>query len=96
MTRPRYATYTDEGTGIRFVFKYDEADPSLLHIYTRHLTTPEEAIRAFREGEAIWNEHHQRYESRTATHAVYWFWQVVRRVVMVISCYRKGGATWTS
>ncbi len=44
----RYATYWS--SGIKFLFAYDAIDPTLLHIYARHLVDPLIAIKVWWEG----------------------------------------------
>lgn len=74
--------------GHLFLFKYEEEAPDLLHIYVRHLTTPEDAIRTFFAGQTTWNERHQRFETESETHIVYWFWlDESNKKVLVISCF---------
>lgn len=83
---PRYTNYTAEG--IAFVFKYDAVAPDLLHIYARHLTSPDDAISTFFTAEAKWNAEHKRYENYSTTHAVYWYWIKQDSVVMIVTCFR--------
>ena len=75
--------------GHTFVFKTDPADAAKFHIVARHLTPPEDAIRVFFEAAVTrWNRQHDRFESYTDTHGLYWFWRdEARRVAMVISCF---------
>ncbi len=77
--------------GIRFVFKMDEVDPTLLHIYARHLTTIDDALDVyFGSTTTAWNEQFQRYESYNDTHGLYWFWiNQPNKIVMVVSCFRR-------
>lgn len=58
MSEQRRETYPDLDSGIDFTFTADPADPALLHIYPRHLTTPEDAIEAFFDPDAqtVWNQ----------------------------------------
>jgi len=57
---PRYIRRTDPTTGIAFVFKTDPAAPDMLHIYAEHLTTAEDAMTTFREGESpVWDATHR-------------------------------------
>jgi len=74
--------------GIKFLFKFDEVAPDLLHIYARHLTTAQDAIATFFEGQSTWNEQFARFETNTQTHCLYWFWLKEGKDVMVISCFR--------
>jgi hypothetical protein len=75
--------------GIRFLFKFDEAAPDLLHIYARHLATPRDAIAVFFEGMTIWNVQNQRFETSSRSHCVYWFWLEKDKAVLVISCFKR-------
>ena len=71
-----------------FLFKYEEDTSNLLHIYVRHLTQPEDAIKAFFLGTTTWNDHYQRYETVSETHTVYWFWlNEQAKKVLVITCF---------
>lgn len=47
----KYESYEYEG--YRFVFKYDEEFPELLHIWVRHLKTVEDAVRAINDMKPI-------------------------------------------
>lgn len=81
-----------EESGIRFVFKYDDDAPDLLHIYARHLTTIDDALDTFFDGSGeVWNEERRRFETYSETHGLFWFWLEEEHVVMVISCFRLGG-----
>jgi len=83
----RYKQVEEEG--IRFIFKYDDDAPDLLHIYARHLTSIDDALDTFFEGEReSWNEERSRFETYSATHGLFWFWIEQDRVVMVVSCFR--------
>lgn len=86
MADKKYATRIYDGH--TFVFKYEPGVPGMLHIYARHLTEPGDAMRAFFEGTHTWNEKHQRYETRSDSHTVYWFWKdQIKKVVIVITCF---------
>ena len=75
--------------GITFVFKMDDVDPDLLHIYARHLTSIDDALDVFFDSTPKWNEEFKRYENHTATHGLYWFWiNQSNKIVMVVSCFR--------
>lgn len=75
--------------GIKFVFKMDEVDPDVLHIYARHLTSVDEALDVFFDSTRSWNEQFNRYENFTETHGLYWFWlDEPGKVVMIVSCFR--------
>jgi len=89
---PRFIRRTDPATGIDFVFKTDPDDPEMLHIYARHLTTVQDAMTTFREGETLWDATHRRFETYTASHGLYWFWLEPGVRVMVVSCFREEGA----
>jgi hypothetical protein len=83
-----YERYSCQGTV--FLFKFEEDHPELLHIYVRHLATPEQAIDLFFDEVSQWNETRQRFENYSDTHGLYWCWQDEKnRVVRVISCFRK-------
>jgi hypothetical protein len=77
--------------GITFVFKMDEVDPDLLHIYARHLTSIDDALDVFfSSAPAAWNEQFRRYESFNDTHGLYWLWiNEPNKIVMVVSCFRR-------
>ncbi len=77
-----------EERGIRFVFAYDDDAPEFLHIYVRHLTTIDDALDTFFNGQTKRNEGQQRFETFTDTHGLFWFWIEPEKVVMVISCFR--------
>ncbi|MBP7864143.1 hypothetical protein KA183_20830 [bacterium] len=75
--------------GIKFVFKMDEVDPNLLHIFARHLTSIEDSLDVYFDSEPTWNEEYQRFENYSDTHGLYWFWIDERdKVVMVVSCFK--------
>jgi hypothetical protein len=75
--------------GFKFVFKRDEADPDLLHIYARHLTTIDDALDVFFNTKPTWNAQFERWENQSATHELYWFWIDERKkIVMIVSCFR--------
>jgi hypothetical protein len=87
--RVRYKQVEDGG--FRFVFKYDDDAPELLHIFARHLTSIDDAISTFFDGEEeTWNQEFRRFETYSKTHGLLWFWLEEDRVVMVISCFRLG------
>ena len=89
MAKGRYQPYLDQKSGLRFDFKFELMQPSLLHIFVRHGTSPQEAIGTFFEGETAWDEEHKRFETFTETHALYWTWRAQGAVVLVISCFRR-------
>ncbi len=89
MVRGRYEPYFDTESGLRFDFKCEPAQPSLLHIFVRHGTSPQEAVDTFFEGETTWEEEHKRFETFTGTHGLYWAWREQGAVVLVISCFRR-------
>lgn len=75
--------------GITFLFKYDQVDPTLLHIYARHLMTIAEALELFFDCTANWNEEFRRYENYSHTHGLFWFWRTdAKKEVVVITCFR--------
>jgi hypothetical protein len=77
-------------SGHVFVFKYDDTNPPILHIWVRHLTTPGDAVATFFEGKTVWNDAHRRFESYTPSHGLYWYWRdEAEKVVMVITCFRR-------
>lgn len=82
-----WETYLDRETGIRFLFKTDADDPDVLHIYARHLTTPEDAIQTFFAAPPQWNERYRREQTYSDTHGLYWNWVRVDEVVRVITCF---------
>lgn len=77
--------------GITFQFAYDEAEPELLHIFVRHLTTIDDVLDTFfdENGETVWNAERNRFETQSAMHVLYWFWLEEHRRVMVITCFRR-------
>lgn len=89
MSPGRYRKFLENGIG--FIFKVDPDDPSLLHIYARHLTTVDDAIDVFFDPSATqhFNDEMRRYERHNQTHGLYWFWIEEPRAVMVITCFKK-------
>lgn len=77
--------------GIELVFTHDPADPRLLHIYARHLTTIADALGVWFDEAAgeTWNDQFRRFETRNATHVLYWTWLVPEQRVLVITCFRR-------
>ncbi len=77
--------------GHTFIFKYDDVDSSQLHIFVRHLCTPETAVDTFFDAtETRYCDLYRRFESSTDSHAVYWFWRDEdSKVVMIITCFRR-------
>ena len=63
--------------------------PELLHIYVRHLTSIDDALDTFFNGQTSWNEEQKRFETYTGTHGLFWFWLEPDKVVMVISCFKQ-------
>ncbi len=96
MEKRRFASKTDPETGIRFVFKYDPDDPTVLHIYARHGTTVADAIATFKTGVTAWNDQYGRFETLSETHGLFWYWIEEARVVMVITCFGRSEFKWTS
>ncbi len=73
-----------------FVFKYDDKKPDMLHIYSRHLTTPDDAIYLYFNQDPVWDEERKRFGNFSETHGLYWFWRnKEKRVIMVISCFKR-------
>ncbi len=65
-------------------------NPSLLHIYARHMTDPNIAIQTWFEGEEeVWNTRFERYETSSKLHTVYWFWLTENKAIMIISCFKR-------
>jgi len=88
----RYRRVRDNG--VVFVFKTDDDDPEMLHIFARHLTSIDDALDVFFDSTATQarNAVHDRYERYSATHGLFWFWlDEPGRVVMVITCFTLDG-----
>lgn len=84
---PEYKRITEEG--ITFLFKFDQVDPTILHIYARHLTDIDDALDVFFETQPTWNEQFRRFENYSATHGLFWFWRdESKKVIVIISCFR--------
>ncbi len=84
---PRYKRVRE--AGFTFLFRYDQIDPSLLHIYARHLMTVDEALELFFNETPTWNEEFHRFENYSDTHGLYWFWRnEAKKEVVVITCFR--------
>lgn len=78
--------------GFTFLFAYDQTDPTQLHIYVRHLTTIEDALRVWLDQhntEEIWNEQNERFETRNETHVLYWTFLADGETVLIISCFTR-------
>lgn len=77
--------------GLRFVFKYDDDALDLLHIYARHLTTPDEVLDLFFDPSAsqVHDGEHDRFERSNGTHTMFWFWLKRDEAVMVITCFKE-------
>ncbi|MHB1417552.1 MAG: hypothetical protein ACYC1C_20075 [Chloroflexota bacterium] len=75
--------------GIVFYFKYDDQHPEMLHIFVRHLTDVDDALDVFFDPNRrdSWNKQRQRWETESATHALYWTWLEENEKVLVISCF---------
>lgn len=86
---PRYKQIREQST--RFVFKYDDDAPDLLHIYARHPTSVDDALDVFFNPSSTqnYNPEHQRYERYDGRHGLFWFWLVEPSVVMVITCFKE-------
>ena len=86
----RRHAYVVAAGGERFRFYYDRQHATVLHITLQHHTTPEDAVRTFFEGTtALWDEAHQRYETVTETHGIYWT-HAHDQSVIIISCFKRG------
>jgi hypothetical protein len=73
-----------------FVFKYDKQSPELLHIYARHGTDPDVAIKTWFEGDrTVWNVEFNRYQTSSEFYTVHWFWLEGDKAVMIISCFPR-------
>jgi len=76
--------------GYRFVFKYDDQFPNMLHIWVRHRKTIEDAEEIWFEGtEEIYNKNFDRFETYTATEGIHWFWLKEDEVIMITSCFDR-------
>jgi hypothetical protein len=87
---PRYRAIRREG--FTFLFSYDRTDPSLLHIFVRHLTTPDDALTVWFDPEAedTWDEERERFESRGENHVLLWTWRDGSEdTVLIISCFTR-------
>lgn len=86
---PRYRHVRADG--FVFAFAYDEDDPQILHIFARHLTTVDDALRVWfnPDVEDIWDEEHQRFEVQTETHVLLWTWLTEGERVLVITCFTR-------
>ncbi|MCA9805096.1 MAG: hypothetical protein KC777_24170 [Cyanobacteria bacterium HKST-UBA02] len=82
----KYASYDYEG--YRFVFKYDDEFPDMLHIWVRHTKTVEDAIEIwFEAADETWDANHERYQTYSKSQGLYWFWLEENKVIMVVSCF---------
>lgn len=70
-----------------FVFKIEDDQPDMLHIWARHLKTENDAIRIWLEGTDTWNAENNRFETTLDSEHLYWFWLEEDKVIMVISCF---------
>ena len=76
--------------GYTFVFKFDDTDPTVLHIFARHLKQPKDAMWAWFNGQHAWNQEHQRFEGQSGEVGIHWFWiNYDQAVVMVSSCFKS-------
>ncbi|MBW1878397.1 MAG: hypothetical protein JRI25_16075 [Deltaproteobacteria bacterium] len=69
----------------------DDDDPTLLHIYARHLTGIDDALDVWFGADAsqTWNVARARYERFSKNHGLFWFWlDQQTEVVMVITCFK--------
>ncbi|MBM3267610.1 MAG: hypothetical protein FJZ01_08180 [Candidatus Sericytochromatia bacterium] len=79
--------------GVTFPFKREPTDPTILHIFARHLKEPRHAIWAWFNGQAIWSEEFERFECQAQGTGLYWAWlDYEQAVVLVISCFDLEGA----
>lgn len=71
-----------------FYFKHEPELPDLLHIYVRHLTSPNDAMQTFFKGTTQWNHKRNRFETHTSKHTIYWIWiDIHMRKVLIITCF---------
>lgn len=91
MSRPRRPRTFVEREGITFVFTHDDDDPSLLHIFARHLTNIDDALRVWFDetAEDAWNDRYSRWESTGSTHVLLWTWLIPEQRVLIITCFAK-------
>jgi hypothetical protein len=91
MPRPRPPRTFVERDGITFVFTHDDDDPSLLHIFARHLATIDDALGVWFDERTtdVWNDRYSRWESTGVTHVLYWTWLVAEQRVLIITCFTK-------
>jgi predicted DNA binding CopG/RHH family protein len=78
----RYQRVPHPESGLTFVFAYDCDAPELLHIFSRHATSPGDAVDAFFEGreDTTWNDEYERYETSGEHH----------RALLVLDQARRG------
>ncbi len=60
------------------------------YISTRHLTTPADAVRTFRQRSShnpVWEEQYRRFVTVGDTHVLYWYWLDEERTAMVVTCF---------
>lgn len=83
------ATYENyDCEGYRFVFKFDDENPDMLHIWARHTKTVAEAVEIWFEGtDEPWDPIHRRFATYTESQGLYWIWLEENSVVMIISCF---------
>ncbi|MBX9693754.1 MAG: hypothetical protein K2Z81_15300 [Cyanobacteria bacterium] len=74
--------------GITFLFAWDDVDPSILHIYARHMTTPLEALEVFFNAtEKRYNKTQRRNEFKLREYELHWFWyNQEEKIVIIIMC----------
>jgi hypothetical protein len=60
-----------EAGDLRFVFKYDDDAPDLLHIFVRHLATVDDALDTYFGGQTVWNAERNRFETYSQTHGLF-------------------------
>ncbi len=84
---PGYKTVRE--AGFTFLFRYDQVDPTLLHIYARHLTSIDDALDVYFDTRPVWNEQFRRFENYSTTHGLFWFWRnEAKKEVVIITCFR--------
>jgi hypothetical protein len=77
--------------GLTFSFAHDRQQPTMLHIYVRHLTSIDDALGTWfdTDAEEIWNPQYRRFETRGFSHVVYWTWLAENERVLIITCFTR-------
>ena len=84
----KYENYDYDG--YRFVFKYDDDFPDMLHIWVRHTKTVADAVEIWFEGtDEPWDAAKKRFATYTEGQGLYWFWLEMDKVIMVVSCFDR-------